>query len=345
MIKEAIAKLAERIDLEEHEMSEVVEMMMEGEATPGQISAFLIALRMKGESVSEITGAARVMLDKATRLNSKHEVIVDLCGTGGDRQGTFNVSTAAAFVVAGAGVPVAKHGNRSVSSYVGSADVLEALGADINHSAEVARKCLDEAGIVFLFAPLYHPAMKNVAGPRKDIGVRTIFNILGPIANPAGVRHQVIGVYSEMLLDPMVKVLRNLGHKSAMVVHGSDSMDEITVTGKTIVAELRDGMVKKYQFDPADIGIKRWSANELKGGRTAKENAKLLLSVLKGEEREAKRDIVLINAAAAIYVSETSPDINDALGRAAESIDSGKALSKLNELVKITKDKQSPKDG
>ncbi|HSC34923.1 MAG TPA: anthranilate phosphoribosyltransferase [Thermodesulfobacteriota bacterium] len=339
MIKEAIAKVVERIDLEEHEMSDVVEMMMEGEATPGQISAFLVALRMKGESVSEITGAAKVMLDKATRIQSRHEVVVDLCGTGGDRQGTFNVSTAAAFVVAGAGVPVAKHGNRSVSSYVGSADVLEALGVDITHSAEVARKCLDEAGIVFLFAPLYHPAMKNVAGPRKEIGVRTIFNILGPIVNPAGVKHQVVGVYSEVLLDPVVKVLRNLGHKSAMVVHGADSMDEITVTGKTVVAELKDGMVKKYQFDPLDLGIKRRNISELKGGRTAKENARIFRSILKGEEKEAKRDIVLINAAAAIYVSETSPDLREALERAVESLDSGRALSKLEELAKLTKDK------
>lgn len=339
MIKEAIAKVVERIDLEEHEMSDVVEMMMEGEATPGQISAFLVALRMKGESVSEITGAAKVMLDKATRIQSRHEVVVDLCGTGGDRQGTFNVSTAAAFVVAGAGVPVAKHGNRSVSSYVGSADVLEALGVDITHSAEVARKCLDEAGIVFLFAPLYHPAMKNVAGPRKEIGVRTIFNILGPIVNPAGVKHQVVGVYSEVLLDPVVKVLRNLGHKSAMVVHGADSMDEITVTGKTVVAELKDGMVKKYQFDPLDLGIKRRNISELKGGRTAKENARIFRSILKGEEKEAKRDIVLINAAAAIYVSETSPDLREALERAVESLDSGRALSKLEELSKLTKEK------
>ncbi len=339
MIKEAIAKVVERIDLEEHEMSDVVEMMMDGEATPGQISSFLVALRMKGESVSEITGAARVMLDKAARIQSRHEVVVDLCGTGGDSQGTFNVSTAAAFVVAGAGVPVAKHGNRSVSSYVGSADVLEALGIDINHSAEVARKCLDEAGIVFLFAPLYHPAMKNVAGPRKEIGVRTIFNILGPICNPAGVRHQVVGVYSEVLLDPIVKVLRNLGHKSAMVVHGTDSMDEITVTGKTVVAELKDGMVKKYQLDPLDLGLKRRNLSELKGGRTAKENARIFRSILKGEEKEARRDIVLLNAAAAIYVSEKSPDLREAFERAEDSLDSGNALSKLEELARITKGK------
>lgn len=336
MIKEAIAKLVERIDLEEDEMSEVIETMMEGEATPSQISAFLAALRMKGESVPEITGAAKVLLDKATRISSGHEVVVDLCGTGGDSQGTFNVSTAAALVVAGAGVPVAKHGNRSVSSYVGSADVLEALGVDISPSPEIAERCLRDVGIVFLFAPLYHPAMKNVSVPRKEIGIRTIFNIIGPIVNPAGVKHQVIGVYSEVLLDPMIKVLRNLGHKGAMIVHGSDSMDEITVTGKTVIAELKDGMVKKYQFDPSEIGIKKRNIAELKGGKTAEENAALLVSILKGEEREAKRDIVLLNAAAAIYVSGTSPDFEDALGRAAESIDSGKAYAKLEELIKAT---------
>ena len=337
MIKEAIAKLVERIDLEEDEMSEAIETMMEGEATPSQISAFLVALRMKGESVPEITGAAKVLLDKATRISSGHEVVVDLCGTGGDSQGTFNVSTVAALVVAGAGVPVAKHGNRSVSSYVGSADVLEALGVNITPSPEIAERCLRDVGIVFLFAPLYHPAMKNVSVPRKEIGIRTIFNIIGPIVNPAGVKHQVIGVYSEVLLDPMIKVLRNLGHKGAMIVHGSDSMDEITVTGKTVIAELKDGMVKKYQFDPSEIGIKKRSIAELRGGKTAEENAALLVSILKGEEREAKRDIVLLNAAAAIYVSGTSPDFEDALGRAAESIDSGKAYARLEELIKATR--------
>ncbi|MEQ9617554.1 MAG: anthranilate phosphoribosyltransferase [Deltaproteobacteria bacterium] len=336
MMKEAIAKVVERIDLEEDEMSEVIEMMMEGEATPGQISSFLVALRMKGESVSEITGAAKVMLDKAATLSSSREVIVDLCGTGGDSQGTFNVSTAASFVVAGAGVPVAKHGNRSVSSYVGSADVLEELGVDINHSTELAERILDEAGIVFLFAPLYHPAMKNVAGPRKEIGIRTIFNILGPIVNPVGLKHQVIGVYAEVLLDPVVKVLRNLGHKSAMVVHGMDSLDEMTVTGKTVVAELKDGMVKKYNFEPSDLGFKKRSISELKGGRTARENADIVLSILSGEEKEAKRDIVLLNAAAAIYVSETSPDMNESLERAQESLDSGKAMAKLQELARLT---------
>jgi len=336
MINEAINKVVERIDLEEEEMAEVIEEIMEGGATPSQISSFLTGLRMKGEAVSEITGAAKVMLDKANKIESSEEVVVDLCGTGGDHHGTFNVSTAASFIVAGAGVFVAKHGNRSVSSPVGSADVLEALGVNINYSTDVAQSCLAEIGIVYLFAPIYHPAMKNVAVPRKEIGIRTIFNILGPIANPARVKHQVIGVYSEALLDPIVKVLRNLGHCSAMVVHGSDSMDEFTVTGKTVVAELRDGMVKKYQFDPSELGLKKRKMEELKGGQNPEENAQILLSVFKGEEKDAKRDIALLNAAAAIYVSQTDTDINQAFEQAVESLDSGKALSKLNEFIEFT---------
>ena len=337
MIIEAINKVVERIDLEEDEMSGVIQEIMEGIATPSQIASFLTALRMKGEAVSEITGAARVMLDKANRLTVPHEVAVDLCGTGGDYHGTFNVSTAASFIVAGAGVPVVKHGNRSVSSPVGSADVLEALGAKIDYTKEHAEKCLEKTGIVFLFAPLYHPAMKHVAVPRKEMGIRTIFNILGPISNPAGVKHQVMGVYSEALLDPIIKVLRNLGHVNAMVVHGSDALDEFTVTGKTVVAELRDGMVKKYQFDPSELGLKKRKLEELKGGQTSEENALIILSILKGEELEAKRDIALLNAAAAIYVSDSNLDFNQAFEKAVESLESGKALAKLNEFVEFTK--------
>lgn len=337
MINDAINKVVERVDLEEEEMAEVIEQIMDGEATPSQIASFLTALRMKGEAVSEITGAAKVMLDKANRISVTHDLAVDLCGTGGDHHGTFNVSTAASFVVAGAGVPVAKHGNRSVSSPVGSADVLEALGANIDYSIEHAQKCLEEVGIVFLFAPLYHPAMKHVAVPRKEMGIRTIFNILGPISNPAGVKHQVIGVYSESLLDPVIKVLRNLGHSNAMVIHGSDAMDEFTVTGKTVVAELRDGMVKKYQLDPSELGLKKRKLEELKGGQTSEENAEIILSVFKGEEKEAKRDIVLLNAAAAIYVTQNEADFNDALEKAIESLDSGNALSKLNQFIEFAK--------
>lgn len=252
MIKKAISKIVERIDLEEEEMAQVMEKMMGGVATPSQMAAILVALRMKGESVSEITGAAKVMREKSVKIQLNRSVVVDLCGTGGDQQGTFNVSTVASLIVAGAEIAVAKHGNRSVSSQVGSADVLEELGANINLSPQGSERCLNEIGIAFLFAPIYHPAMKNVSQLRKEIGTRTIFNVLGPITNPAGIKHQVMGMYSEALLEPMAKVLRNLGYIRAMVVHGADRLDEITVTGKTQIAELKDGMVKTYQFDPAD---------------------------------------------------------------------------------------------
>ncbi|MBI4228418.1 MAG: anthranilate phosphoribosyltransferase [Deltaproteobacteria bacterium] len=335
MLKESISKVVERIDLEEHEMSEVMEKMMEGVATPSQISALLVGLRMKGEAISEITGAAKVMIEKSKRIISRHATVVDLCGTGGDRQMTFNVSTVASLITAGAGVAVAKHGNRSVSSQAGSADVLEELGVNINISPMGAENCLNEVGIVFLFAPIYHPAMKFVSELRKDIGIRTIFNVLGPITNPAGVKHQVMGVYSGVLLKPMAKVLRNLGCLRSMVVHGADSLDEITVTGKTEIAELKDGMVKAYQFDPADLGFKRRKLEELRGGNTV-ENAKTLLSVLKGEEREAKRDISVLNAAAALVVAGKASDMKEGVAMAEESIDTGSALNKLNSLTKFT---------
>ena len=336
MINDAIKKLVERVDLEENEISLIFEQMMNGEITDSQIAAFLVALRIKGETIPEITGASRIMLDKATKINHNFENAVDLCGTGGDNHGTFNVSTTAGFVVAGAGIPVAKHGNRSVSSPVGSADVLEALGININLDVKQSELCFNEVGIAFLFAPLYHPAMKNVAIPRKEIAIRTIFNLLGPILNPALVKRQVMGVYAESLIEPIAKVLRNLGSEHAMVVHGSDSMDEITVTGTTSIAELRDGIVKTYQFDPSQIGIPKYKLDELKGGNNSTENAELVLSILKGEREGAMRDITLLNSAAAILVSGISPDFNGAVEIANESIDSGKALKKLEELIEFT---------
>jgi len=336
MINDSIKKLVERVDLEENEMSLIFEQMMNGEITDSQIAAFLVALRIKGETIPEITGASRIMLDKATKIHHNFKNAVDLCGTGGDNHGTFNVSTTAGFVVAGAGVPVAKHGNRSVSSPVGSADVLEELGININLDIASSEKCLNEIGIAFLFAPVYHPAMKNVAVARKEIGIRTIFNLLGPILNPALVKRQVMGVYAESLIEPIAKVLRNLGSEHAMVVHGSDSMDEITVTGTTSIAELRDGIVKTYQFDPSQIGIKKYKLEDLKGGKNNVENAALVLSVLKGEEKEAKRDITLLNSAAAISVSGNTSDFKEALELANESIDSGNALKKLEELKEFT---------
>ena len=336
MIKEAIAKVVERIDLQEEEMAQVVQEMIEGVATPSQIAAFLAGLRMKGETISEITGAAKVMISKATKIKPNERVVVDLCGTGGDQQGTFNVSTVASFIAAGAGVSVAKHGNRSVSSQVGSADVLEELGVNISLSPRGAERCLNEVGIAFLYAPVFHPAMKNVAQLRRDIAIRTIFNVLGPLTNPAGVRHQVMGIYSEVLLNPIAKVLRNLGYIRAMVVHGSDSLDEITVTGKTQVAELKDGMVKTHQLEPLDLGFKRRKLDELRGGN-AKDNGEVLLSILKGDEREAKREIAVLNAAAAILVAGAASDMKEAITKAEESIDTKKALSKLNGLIKFTR--------
>ena len=336
MINEAISKLVERVDLEENEVSLIFEKMMEGEITESQIAAFLVALRIKGETIQEITGASRVMIDKATKIEHTYDNLVDLCGTGGDSHGTFNISTTSTFVVAGAGVPVAKHGNRSVSSPVGSADVLEALGVNINLGSKEAEKCLKEVGLVFLFAPVYHPAMKNVSTPRKEIGIRTIFNLLGPILNPALVKHQIMGVYTESLIEPIAKVLRNLGSKHAMVVHGSDSMDEITVTGNTSVAELKEGIVKTYQIDPTNLGFKKSKLEDLLGGKTSADNAAITISILKGEESGPKRDITVLNAAAAIYVSDAVTEFSEALEVAAESIDSGKAIKKLEELTEFT---------
>ncbi len=336
MINDAIKKLVERVDLEENEISLLFEQMMNGKITDSQIAAFLVALRIKGETIQEITGASRIMLDKATKINHNFENAVDLCGTGGDNHGTFNVSTTASFVVAGAGIPVAKHGNRSVSSPVGSADVLEALGININLDVKQSEQCFNEVGLAFLFAPIYHPAMKNVAVPRKEIGIRTIFNLLGPILNPALVKRQVMGVYAEALIEPVAKVLRNLGSEHAMVVHGSDSMDEITVTGTTSVAELRDGIVKTYQFDPSQIGIPKYKLEELKGGKNSTENAELVLSVLKGEKEGAMQDITLLNAAAAIFISGRSEDFKEAFDIANESISSGNALKKLEVLKEFT---------
>ncbi len=336
MIQETIAKLVERVDLEEDEIASVFDKVMDGVATPSQIAALLVSLRMKGETISEITGAAKVMLEKAVKINPAAPNVVDLCGTGGDGLGTFNISTVSSFIVAGAGVPVAKHGNRSVSSPVGSADVLEQLGVNINLSPQAAEKCLNEVGIVFLFAPNFHPAMKNVAVPRKEIGIRTIFNILGPMVNPACIKNQVMGVYSDVLIEPIAKTLRNLGSNHAIVVNGADTLDEITVTGKTSVAELKDGVVKSYKLDPFELGFQKRKLEELAGGKTNKENADILISILKAEEKGARRDICILNAAAGIIVSGVTKDMEDAVAMARDSLDSGRAFQKLNELIKFS---------
>lgn len=343
MITEVISKLVEGGDLSEKEVTAVFDLMMEGELPESQMAAFLTALRMKGETVSEITGVAKALLGKAEKIDCDRETAVDLCGTGGDGSGTFNISTTAAFIVSGAGVTVAKHGNRSVSSPVGSADVLEALGVKIGIPPSLAQKCLSEAGIAFLFAPVYHPAMRNVAKCRKELGIRTVFNLIGPVVNPAGVRNQVMGVYSPQLLVPVAEVLKNLGSQKVMVVHGEGCVDEITVTGDTKVAELRDGEVAEYDLHPEDFGIKTRSREELMGSARAAENAEITLSVLRGGENGAKTDASLLNAMAAIYVSGKAGSLAEALVMAKDSLLSGAALGKLEMLVEIT-NRNQPND-
>ncbi len=333
-IQDAIAKLIAGEDLAREETVGVMDQIMSGEATDAQIGAFLIALRLKGETVDEVAGAAEVMRQKATRIQTRHEVVVDTCGTGGDGSGTFNISTAAAFAVAGAGLCVAKHGNRAASSLCGSADVLKALGVNIEVSPEVVARCLDEVGIGFLFAPALHGAMKYAIGPRREVGVRTIFNALGPLTNPAGATRQVIGVYSGDLTETLAGVLGQLGSKRAFVVHGSDGLDEMTLTGPTRVSELRDGSVSTYEISPEDVGLSRADAGALRGGE-AEENAEILLSVLRGEAGP-RRDVVLFNAAAAIVAGGLAEDLPAGVGVAGEAIDSGRAMEKLEGLKTVS---------
>jgi anthranilate phosphoribosyltransferase len=333
-IREAIDKLVNRVDLSEAETIDVMNQIMTGEATPLQVAAFLTALRMKGETVDEITGAARVMREKAHRVNVGGKTVLDTCGTGGDQKGTFNISTTAAFVLAGAGVNIAKHGNRSVSSQSGSADVLAALGVKVDAPKECVEQCIAKIGIGFLFAPLLHEAMKYAVQPRRDIGIRTIFNILGPLTNPAMATRQLIGIYSRELVAVIARVLKNLGSVRAMVVHGLEGLDEISICGPTQVAELREGEVKEYLIEPEQFGIKRCALEKLHGGN-AEQSAVIVRAVLDGQPGPG-RDVVLLNSGAALYVSGSAATIPDGIRLAAESIDSGKARQKLAELVAMT---------
>jgi len=333
MMKESLSKLLDREDLTRGEASAIMEAIMDGNATDAQIGAFLVALKMKGETVDEITGCAEAMRRKAIPVSTDREPFIDTCGTGGDGAGTFNISTTAAFVVAGAGLCVAKHGNRSVSSSCGSADLLKALGIDIEAPPERVKICLDEAGIGFLFAPTLHRAMKHAVGPRREIGVRTVFNILGPLTNPAGARRQVIGVYDVSLTDVMARVLKELGSEHVMVVYGLDRLDEISISAKTKVTELRDGRICGYYMDPGDFGIGPGRKADLAGG-DAEKNARITLSVLRGE-RGPRRDAVILNAAAGLVVGGLAADMEDGIRMASESIDSGRALSKLELLRRI----------
>jgi anthranilate phosphoribosyltransferase len=333
-IRQAIEKLVNRVDLSEAETVEVMNQIMTGEATPLQVAAILTALRMKGETVDEITGAARVMREKAHRIDVGTKSVFDTCGTGGDQKGTFNISTTSAFVLAGAGVNVAKHGNRSVSSQSGSADVLGALGVKVDAARERVEQCIAKIGIGFLFAPLLHEAMKYAVQPRRDIGIRTIFNILGPLTNPAMATHQLIGLYSGELVAVIAHVLKNLGSARAMIVHGLEGLDEISLGGPTKVAELRDGQVKEYTIEPEQFGLKRCRLEELHGGNAA-QSAIIVRGVLDGKKGPA-RDVVLFNSGAALYVSGSAATIAEGIGLAAESIDSTKARQKLEQLVEMT---------
>ena len=331
MIREAIAGIVRGEDLRETEMMSVMKEIMEGEATPAQIAAFMTALRIKGETVDEVTGAARIMRQKATRIDARSSVVVDTCGTGGDGQSTFNISTTAAFVVAAAGLTVAKHGNRAVSSGCGSADVLEALGVKIDAAPEIVEECLQQIGIGFLFAPRLHGAMKYAISPRREIGIRTIFNMLGPLTNPAGATAQLIGVYDPKLTEMFAGVLKNLGTKRAFIVHGANGLDEATVTGPTRVAELKEGLITTYDINPVELFGGISDSTDLRGG-DAEANARITTAILSGEPG-ARRGIVVLNAALAIVAGGKSGTIKEGIAVAEGCIDSGAALKKLRELI------------
>ncbi len=333
MIKEAISLVIQNISLSEAEMAECMTEIMEGRSTDSQIGAFLTALRIKGETIEEITGAARVMREKATKITAP-EGVIDTCGTGGDMSNTFNISTAAAIVVAACGVPVAKHGNRSVSSQTGSADLLEALGVKVDLPPDKVERCLFETDFGFLFAPLFHPAMKFAIGPRREIGIRTIFNLLGPLTNPANARRQLTGVFAGRLTELLAKVLGNLGTVDAMVVHGEDGLDEISICSATKVSRYRNNTVENFYIRPEDYGFKLADAVDLTGGNK-EENALITNSILNDIDGP-RGDIVLLNAAAAIVVSGHTDDFITAKEIAKEAIRNGKAAKKLEEIKRVT---------
>ena len=334
VIREAIQKVIDGNPLTETEMVETMTEIMEGETTDAQIACFLTALRLKGETIDEIIGGVRVMRAKSTRVPTKQPLVVDTCSTGGTGLHSFNISTTSAFVVAGAGVPVAKHGNKGVTRQSGSANVLMALGVNIEISPEHIGQCIDEVGIGFLFAPMLHGAMKHAIGPRREIGIRTIFNTIAPLTNPAGARAQVLGVYASELTKLHANVLNNLGTQHAFVVHGNDGLDEITTTTTTRVSELVNGAVKTYTLDPTTLGIPKTEPESLLGG-TPEKNAEITTNILKGE-KGPKRDIVLLNAAAAIVAGGIADNLENGLEIAANSIDSGSALEKLEGLKSVS---------
>lgn len=334
MLTDHLKKVVDGKNLTRDEAIAAMNDVMSGDATDAQIAAFITALRMKEETVDEITGFASVMREKAVHIDPDIKDLVDTCGTGGDLAHTFNISTTTAFVVAGCGVHVAKHGNRSVSSKSGSADVLEALGVDLDMPTDMISKCIDTVGIGFMFAPLLHTSMKHAITARREIGIRTVFNILGPLTNPAGARRQLVGVYDELLTTTLAYVLRNLGSRRALVVHGADGLDEISITGESTISELNDESVDTYTITPEQFGLKRARIQDIRGG-DAKVNADILQRILDGE-KGPKRDIVLLNASAAMVAAGRAENIAHGLELANESIDLGFARSKLDELVAFT---------
>jgi anthranilate phosphoribosyltransferase len=346
IITEAVRALVDRADLSRIEAAAAMEAIMSGAATNAQIAAFLTALRMKGETVEELIGFAQVMRQKAVRIRvhddgvagltgTDREMLIDTCGTGGDATGTFNVSTATAFVVAGAGLKVAKHGNRSVSSMCGSADVVETLGINLELTPPKVARCIDEVGIGFLYAPLLHTAMKHVMAARREMGIRTVFNMLGPLTNPAAANAQIIGVYAGSLTEPLARVLAELGTVRAFVVHGADGLDEISNTGESRVSEVREGMVRSSTVRPEDFGLERAAIGELMGG-DREENARIIRAILDGETGP-RRDIVLMNAAAALVAGGKARDFKDGVGLAAQAIDSGAARRTLEALIALSR--------
>ncbi len=337
-MREYIQKLVDRQDLTEGEAAEAMRTIMSGRATPAQMGSFLTALRMKGESVSDLTAFARAMRELGQHIHPQTgRSLVDMCGTGGDRVKTFNISTIASFMVAGAGVPVAKHGNRAVTSRSGSADVLEALGARIDLPPPAVERMIEEIGFGFMFAPVFHASMRHAISPRKEVGIRTVFNVLGPLTNPASAQAQLVGVYDAALVRPIATVLRNLGVGRAIVVHGVGGLDEASTVGRTVASEVRDGSLSSYTIEPEDFGLARASANDLAGGDAA-ESARLAVALLDGRERGPKRDVVIANAACGIYVGGGAPTLRDAAASAARSVDSGKALEVLEAYVRSSQE-------
>ena len=334
-LQEFLPRLMRAEHLSRVEASRLLECLLDGEATDAQIAATLIALKNKGETVEELAGLAEAMRARATPIRCDHACFIDTAGTGSSAAKTFNVSTAAAFVIAGAGLPVAKHGNRAASSRCGSADVLSALGVNVQAEPAISEKCLNSIGICFMFAPLYHGATARVAGVRRELGVHTTFNLLGPLTNPARAPRQIIGVWDRALIEPLAHTLALLGTEHAWVVHGGDGLDEITIADSTFVAEAKNGEVRTFEIQPEDFGLERTSLEGLRGG-DAEENASIIRSVLSGDRRDAARSLVLINAAAALFVGRAARDLREAMRLAEESIDSGRASEKLDELIRIT---------